>query len=50
LNGEFDVLFGRRREECTQAWNGGPRYDWRYREERRVNGRYCGMKEFIGRR
>jgi hypothetical protein len=21
---------GMRREECTQGWIGGPRYDWRY--------------------
>jgi hypothetical protein len=27
---DSESMSRRRREECTQRWNGGPRYDWRY--------------------
>jgi len=41
---DVDSLIRGRREECTQTWIGGQRYDWRCREKRAVNERYCGVK------
>jgi hypothetical protein len=35
---------------CTQIWNGGREYDWKYYGERRARERCSAGKGYIGRR
>ncbi|MBT4484370.1 MAG: hypothetical protein HOC71_11920 [Candidatus Latescibacteria bacterium] len=45
---ECDYLV--KKKGCTEIWNGGNRFIWKYYEMRRASGRYCAGKEYTGRR